>query len=1056
MNTEASPQEHGLIARLIALCADKPGLVLLLLAGLAALGWRALERTPLDAIPDLSDVQVIVHTTWDGRSPDLVEDQVTWPLSAALLSTAHVTVVRGLSDFGSSYVYVLFEDGTDLYEARSRVLETLQTVSDQLPEGARPSLGPDASGVGWVFQYALVDRTGKHDLQQLRAIQDWRLRYALASVPGVAEVASLGGAVKQLQVDVDPNRMRALNLSLMDLSAAVKAASQDAGGEVLEIAGHEHMVRSRGYVQDLAALAAAPVGLGPDGVPITVGDLGVVTEGPAPQRGIAELDGQGEVAGAVVLMRMGGNALDVIDAVKARLTELSASLPPGVEVVITYDRSALIRAAIDTLRRTLLEEMIVVSAVIFLFLLHARSALVPVITLPLAVLLSFIPMAAQHLTANLMSLGGIAVAIGAMVDASVILIENIHKHLEHWEERGRPGERRAVVIAAMQEVGPSVFFSLLVLTVAFVPVFSLTGAEGRLFRPLAFSKTWSMAWASVLAVTATPALAVLLIRGKIRPESAHPLHQLLLRFYAPIVRFVVRHRVAVPLLAAAVTLASLPLLFTLDREFMPPLQEGTILYMPTAPPGMSVTEASRVLQHMDRVIKEVPEVAHVFGKMGRAETATDPAPLGMAEVTVTLKPTAQWRPGLDWDGLLAELDAALQIPGMPNLFWMPIQTRTEMLSTGVRSPLGVQIFGADLAEIEAAAVKIEAAVAALPGVRSATAERSAGGFYLDVDVKREAAARLGLSVADVQEVVRLAIGGMPVAETIQGRERYDIRIRYQRELRDDPEALGRVRVDLPAGGSVPLSQVAELRFSMGPPMIRSEGGELVGYVFVDPGDRALGSLVTDTEAAVRALGLPPGVRTALTGQFKHYERAWQTLKLMLPITLFAVFILIYLNTGSAVETAMIVLAVPFSAVGAAWLLWALDYRLSVAVWVGVIALIGLDAETGVVMLLYLKISWRRWREAGRIHRFEDLTEAIVEGAAGRVRPKLMTVLTTFIGLVPILWSTGTGAELMRRVAAPMVGGLGTSFLLELTVYPALFALWKGAELRREAAGRASG
>ena len=1042
----AESRRPGAIGWIIAGSARNPLITILLVGGLAVWGWFSLRRAPLDAIPDLSDAQVIIFTEWMGRSPDLVEDQITYPISSALVSAPGVKYVRGQSMFGMSFVYVIFDDGTDIYWARSRVLEYLNQTQAHLPAGVTPRLGPDATGVGWVFEYALVDRTGKHDLQQLRALQDWNLRFALSSVKGVAEVASIGGAVKQYQISLDPAKLLALKVPLHDVAMAVQRSNEDVGGSVIEVAGHEHVIRGRGYVHKTADLESVPLKTTPGGVPVRVRDVGEVSIGQDIRRGVAELDGEGEVVGGIVIMRYGENALDVIDGVKARLAEIEKTLPEGVHVEITYDRSELIRASIATLTGTLVEEVIVVALIIFIFLLHVRSALIPILTLPLGVLLAFIPMGLQGLTANIMSLGGIAVAIGAMVDASIIIIENIHKKLEDWERDGRTTPRVDAIIAAMQEVGPSIFFSLLVITVSFIPIFTLEGTEGRLFKPLAFTKTYSMGFAAVLAVTLTPALAAIFIRGRLFGEHRHPINRLLTRAYAPVVRWVVRYRGTVIVSALLVVAFTVPAWFRLGREFMPPLNEGVILYMPTAPPGMSVAEASRVLLEMDRELKAFPEVASVFGKNGRAETPTDPAPLGMVETTVVLKPREQWRAGMTWDRLLAEIDAKLQFPGMPNIFWMPIQTRTEMLSTGVRSPLGVEVYGDNIDDIERSAIAIEKAVAQVPGTRSAFADRSTGGFYFDLVVKREEAARLGLTVADVNEVIQTAIGGMNVSETVEGRERYSINVRYAREYRDDPSVLDKVLVPTPSGAQVPLSEVADVKTVTGPPMIRSEDGKLVGFVFLDT-TRAIVDYVNDARAVIaRDVQLPKGVRIAWVGQFQYNERADAKLVVILPLTLLIVFVLLFLNTRSLVETGIVLLAVPFSLVGAIWLLYLLDYNVSQAVKVGMIALAGLDAETGVVMLLYLTLAHRRWVAEGRLHTRDDLREAIVEGAAHRIRPKLMTVLTMMIGLVPVLWSTGAGADVMKRIAAPMVGGLVTSFILELLVYPAIFAVWKGRHL----------
>jgi len=1051
-----STENESFIARVIAASARRPYFTILTVLALAVWGWWSLGRGPLDAIPDLSDVQVIVFTEWMGQSPDLVEDQITYPITTALLAAPKVRYVRGQSMFGMSFVYVIFDDGTDIYWARSRVLEYLNEAQDALPDGTRPTLGPDATGVGWVFQYALVDESGKQDLAQLRSLQDWNLRYALESVEGVAEVASVGGFIKQYQVQLEPNKLLAYNVPFNEVVDAIRASNEDVGGRVLEVSGHEYVVRGRGYVRDIQDLETIPLRASPGGTPVFLRDVAQITLGPDQRRGFAELDGHGEAVGGIVIMRYGENALEVIDAAKARLAEIQKTLPEGVKVVITYDRSQLIQESVATLRKALIEEMLVVSLVIFLFLLHVRSALVPVITLPIAALLAFIPMYYQGLTINIMSLGGIIVAVGAMVDASMILIENIHKRLEDWEAEGRPrapGERRDVIVSAMQEVGPSLFYSLLVITVAFLPVFTLEGTEGRLFKPLAFTKSYSMAFAALLAVTLTPALAVLLIRGRILPEEKNPLNRWLIRGYTPVVRFVVDHRWAVIAVAVIAMVFTIPAYMRLGNEFMPPLNEGVILYMPTAPPGMSVPEASRVLQSMDRQLKEVPEVERVFGKMGRAETATDPAPIGMAETVVLLKPKDQWRKGMTWELLIREMDEKLRYPGMPNIWWMPIQTRTEMLATGIRSPLGIKVFGDDLETIEKSAVDIERAVATVRGTRSAFADRATGGLYLDVIIDREAAARYGLRVKDVNEVVASAIGGMNVSRTIEGRERYPISVRYARELRDDPQdLLGRILVPTPSGAQIPLAQVAHVDFTTGPPMIRSEDGRLVGFVFVDVGDRPIADYVAEARQVVDSkVSLPAGVRVEWSGQFTYYERAKERLKVVVPVTLLLIIFLLYLNTRSLAETGIVLLAVPFSLIGAVWLLYLLGYNLSVAVWVGLIALAGIDAETGVVMLLYLTISHKGWKKTGRLRTFGDLKESIVEGAAQRIRPKLMTVLTDMIGLLPVLVSVGTGADLMKRIAAPLVGGITTSFLLELTVYPAIFAIWKGRGLARERA-----
>ena len=1043
-----SPAEpRGAVAGLIAACARNRGLTLLLVAAAALYGVWSLRQTPLDALPDLSDVQVIVFTEWPGRAPDLVEAQVTYPISSTLLAAPGVRSVRGQSFFGLSFVYAIFSADTDLYWARSRVRDYLGAIENELPDGVAPVLGPDATGVGWVYQYALVDRSGGLDLAELRSLQDWNLRYALESVPGVAEVASVGGFVRQYQVLVDPNRLQTLGVSLADVARAVRESNEDSGGQSLELAGHEYVIRGRGYVESLDDLRRVPLRSLPNGAALRLDQVAELRIGPDMRRGVAELDGEGETVGGVVVMRSGQNARAVIEAVKRRIDELRPGLPPGVEIVPVYDRSELIDGAIDTLRSTLLEEMAIVSLVIFAFLLHARSALIPILTIPVGVLLAFVPMLQQGITANIMSLGGIAVAIGAMVDASIIVVENVHKRLESWERDGRPGSRDAVVLAAMQEVGPSLFFALLVITVSFLPIFALEASEGRLFKPLAFTKTYAMGFAAVLSVTLTPALAALAIRGRIRGEHEHPVNRVLTRLYSPVVRFVVRRRGWVVAAALLLLAATAPVYLALGREFMPPLDEGTLLNMPTAPPGMSMTQAGDLLQRMNRELMEFPEVARVFGKVGRAETPTDPAGLEMVETVVTLKPHDEWRPGMTWDRLVQEMDDKLRYAGMPNLFWMPIQTRTEMLATGFRSQLGVKVFGDDPASIAAAAVAIEQALAAVAGTRSAVAERLSDGFYLDLRVDRDAAARLGLRVRDVSEVVEAAIGGVTVSETVEGRARYPIQVRYARDFREDVDALGHVLVATPSGGAVPLGQVAEIDFVMGPSFVRSEAGRLVGYVAVNVAGRPIVDYVEEAKRAVaERVSLPPGTRVEWAGQYQSWERATARLWLVVPATLLLVALLLYWNTGSAVETGMVLLAVPFSLIGAAWLLWALDYNVSIAVWVGVIALAGLDAQTGVVMLLYLTLAHRQHAAEGRLRTPADLEDAIVEGAARRIRPKLMTVVAMSAGLLPLLWSDGPGADVMKRVAAPMVGGLASSFALELLVYPALFAIWKRREI----------
>jgi len=1038
----------GPIARVIAVCAARPWPTLVGVLVAVGFGIASLRATPLDALPDLSDVQVIVSSEWPGQSPERVEDQVTYPITTRMLATPGVRTVRGLSLFGLSLVYVIFEDGTESEWARARVLERLNGLGRRLPDGVEATLGPDATGVGWVFEYAVVDRSGALDLAGLRSLQDYTLRPALESVPGVAEVASVGGFVRQLQVEVDPHALLAYGATLDDVVRAVRGANAEAGGGTLELGDHEYTVRARGTVAGPEDLREAALRASAAGTPVRLADVATVVYGPAMRRGLAELDGEGEVVGGIVVMRPGENALRVIDAAKARLEALAPALPAGVEIVPAYDRSGLIRSAIDTLRRTLLEELAVVAGVIFLFLLHARSALVPIVTIPIGVVLAFVPMVAQGLTANILSLGGIAIAIGAMVDASIVLVENVHERLERWERAGRPGPRAAVVVHAMQEVGPSVFFALLVITVSFLPIFALEAAEGRLFKPLAYTKTWAMGFAALLSVTLTPALAGLLIRGRIRSEADHPLQRVLVRGYAPVVRRVVRHAGFVVASAVLAFAATIPLAARLGSEFMPPLDEGTLLYMPAAPEGISMTRAGAVLQQMDRVLAAVPEVARVFGKIGRAETATDPAPLSMIETVVELVPRERWRPGLTPEALVRELDAKLDHPGFPNLFWMPIQTRTEMLATGFRSRLGVEVYGPDAAAIEAAATEVERILSALPATRSAVAERLAGGFFLDVRPDRAAIARHGASVGAVNDALETAIGGRSVSERVRGRERLAITVRLARAFREDPEAIARLPIATPSGAAVPLGQLARLEFATGRPFVRSEAGQLVGYVTVDPGDAPIVDYVRAANRALdAALVRPAGVRLEWAGQFEHYARARDRLALLVPLTLLLVALLLYANTRSVVETGIVLAAVPFSLIGAVVLLFVLGHHLSVGVAVGLIALAGLDAQTGVVMLLYLKLAHAERQSSGRLASEADLEEAIVEGAARRIRPKLMTVAAMTAGLLPLLWSTGTGADLMQRIAAPMVGGLASSFALELLVYPALFALWKRRTLR---------
>ncbi len=1036
-----------MLARIIELSAKNKFLVLLLIGFLSAWGVWAMRKVPLDALPDLSDIQVIIYTEWPGRSPDLVEDQVTYPIVSSMISAPKVKTVRGQSMLGYSYVYVIFEDGTDLYWARSRVLEYMQGVGDKLPDGITPRLGPDATGVGWVYQYALVDASGRQDLAALRSFQDWTLRYALQAVPGVAEVASIGGHVKQYQVNVDPNKLAAYGLSLSHVTQQIRMSNNDVGGRVIEQAGREFMVRGRGYIQSLDDLRQVVLRSETEGTPVRVGDIAEVAFGPDIRRGVVELDGQGEVVGGIVVMRYGEDALKVIEGVKAKITEMLPSLPEGMKIVPTYDRSELIHASIDTLKEELLKLALVVSVVSLVFLFHLPSALVVMINLPVAILISFILMHYLKITSNIMSLGGIAIAIGAMVDSSIVMVENAHKKLEKWEASGRQGSRSDAIIAAAQEVGPALFFALLIISVAFLPIFVLQGQEGRLFQPLAYTKTLAMFFSAFLAITLTPALMVIFIRGKIRPEARHPVSRFLIALYDPILRAVLRWPKTLLFVALILLFSTVPVFLKLGSEFMPPLNEGAILYMPTTLPGISITEATRLLQRQDELLMEIPEVARVFGKIGQADTPTDPAPISMTETTITLKPKAEWRPGLTWDGLIAEMDKKVRFPGMPNIWWMPIQTRTEMLATGVRSSVGIKVLGPNLKGIEKIGLQIEGLISGMDGVRSAFFERVTGGYYLDIDIKREEASRYGLTVGEIEEVIESAIGGKNISQVIQGRERYPINVRYAREYRDDIEKIKRVLIATPRGAQIPLSALAEIAYTEGPPMIKNENGRLTGTVFVDVAGRDLGGFVQEAKAKVTAsVSLPPGYALNWAGQYAYLERAKAQLKIVVPLTLLIVFLLLYFHFKSVPETLIIFLTIPFSLIGATWIITLLDYNMSIAVWVGIIALAGVDAETGVVMILYLDEAYDRRRSEGRLASLPDLYAAVMEGAVLRVRPKLMTVTTTIAGLVPILWSTGTGADVMKRIAAPMVGGMATATLMELLLLPSIYLLWRKGQL----------
>jgi Cu(I)/Ag(I) efflux system membrane protein CusA/SilA len=1044
-----------------------------------------MKHVPLDAIPDLSDTQVIIYSRWD-RSPDIIEDQVTYPIVSALLGAPKIKAVRGFSDFGFSYVYLIFQDGTDLYWARSRTLEYLSKIQSKLPEGVRTELGPDATGVGWVYQYALVDKTGQHNLAELRSFQDWYLRYWLQSVPGVAEVASIGGFQKQYQVNVDPNALVSYNIPLMKVVDAIRDGNNDVGGRLVELSGAEYMIRGRGYAKSVDDIENIVVGKSmKGGTPILVKNIARVVLGPDIRRGVSDLDGQGDTVGGIVVMRQGENALNVIDRVKEKIKEVTPSLPKGMEIVPVYDRSELIKDSIHTLKHELIVEMIIVSLVILIFLWHFPSAVIPIVTIPISVVLAFIPMYFLGVTSNIMSLAGIAISIGVLVDGAIVEVENAYKRLEEWNEAGRPGDFHVVRLQALKEVGPSVFFSLLVIAVAFMPVFTLVDQEGRLFKPLAYTKNLTMAIAALLAITLDPAIRMMFTRmdyvhfkpkwlsnlfnqitvGRYYPEEKHPISQRLFKVYEPACRFVLRHQKSTIIVAFLLVLSTIPVYLKLGSEFMPPLYEGSLLFMPTTLPGISVTEAQKLMQMQDKILKGFPEVDRVFGKAGRAETATDPAPLSMMETTVLLKPVSEWRPMKRWysflpsfvqapfkhiwpnhiskDDLVDEMNNALRFPGVTNAWTMPIKNRIDMLSTGIRTPVGIKVMGPDLKVIEQVGLQLEELIKDIKGTRSVFAERVAGGYFLDFTLRREQLARYGLSIKDVNMILMSAIGGEPVTTTIEGRERYTVNVRYARELRDNLPKLRRVLVPTMSGANVPLMELADIELKVGPSMIRDENGMLAGYVYVDMAGRDVGGYVEEAKKLVsEKFQLPEGYSLVWSGQYENMLRVRERLKIVLPITLFLIFLLLYMNTKSAVKASIVMLAVPFSLIGAVWYLYLLGYNVSIAVWVGMIALMGLDAETGVFMLLFLDLSYEDAVRKGKMKTYGDLTEAIIHGAVKRVRPKMMTVAAAFMGLLPIMWSTGTGADMMKRVAAPMVGGLLTSFVLELLVYPVIYSIWR--------------
>jgi Cu(I)/Ag(I) efflux system membrane protein CusA/SilA len=1038
-----------MIARLIAWSARNLLLVLFGTGFAAAAGIYALVHLPLDAIPDLSDTQVIIYTEFPGQAPQVIEDQVTYPLTTAMLTVPKSKVVRGFSFFGVSFVYVIFEDGTDIYWARSRVLEFLNGATSRLPASVTPTIGPDATGVGWVYQYAVMSK--ELNLAETRTVQDWNLKFALAKAEGVAEVASVGGFVKQYNVVLDPQRMRDLGITMQKMREAIRASNADVGGRTVELSEFEYVIRGKGYIKSIDDLGNIVLKTN-NGSPVLLRDVARVELGPDERRGITELNGEGEVASGIVLQRFGLNALEVIQNVKKRFQEIAASLPSSVEIVPVYDRSNLIYAAIDTLKHTLLEESAVVALVCIAFLLHFRSALVAILMLPVGVLMAFAAMRTMGLASNIMSLGGIAIAIGAMVDAAIVMIENAHKHLE----RAEPGKSRVeILIAAAAEVGPALFFSLLIITVSFMPIFTLESQEGRLFSPLAFTKTFSMAAAALLSVTLVPALMVIFVRGRIVPEHKNPINRLLIWIYRPVIKGVMRAKALVILVALAVLAVSVWPARQLGTEFMPNLNEGTLLYMPTTLPGISLTKAGELMQTQDRIIRSFPEVASVYGKAGRAATATDPAPPEMFETVINLKPKNEWRSGVTIDKLIAEMDKALQFPGVSNAWTMPIKARIDMLSTGIRTPIGVKVIGTDLAEMDRLAKQIEHVLKDVPGTSSAYAERGIGGYYLEVTPDRAALSRYGILVQDVQDTIATALGGQTVTTTVEGRQRFTVNMRYPRDLRDNPRAIANdVLVPMPAGGSVPLGEVAKIAPARGPTSIRTENGQLATYIYVDTRDRDLGGYVADAQRAVQArIQFPSGYYIIWSGQYEYLERATARLKIVIPVTMTIIFLLLYLNFRSITDTMIVMLSLPFALVGGLWLMWWLGFNLSVAVAVGFIALAGVAAETGVVMLIYLnqalaEIKLKR-EIVGRPVTRRDLYDAIMEGAVERVRPKMMTVVAIMAGLLPIMWSTGTGSEIMQRIAVPMIGGMISSTALTLIVIPAIFGLVKGFRLSDE-------
>ncbi|KTD21229.1 chemiosmotic efflux system B protein A [Legionella londiniensis] len=1042
-----------MVERIIEFCARNRFIVLLFVLGFSFMGYIALKNTRMDALPDISDTQVIVYTTWMGRSPDLMEDQVTYPIVTALLSAPKVVAVRGFSDFGFSYVYIIFEDGTDIYWARSRVLEYMSQLAGKLPEGVTPQLGPDATPVGWIYQYALVDENGKHNLAELRTFQDWYLRYWLRAVPGVSEVASVGGFVKQYQVNLDPVKVLAYNLSVPEIVEKIRMSNNDTGGRVIEFSGVEYMIRGRGYIKSTDDIEKIAVGTNANGTPILLRDVATVQLGSDMRRGVVDLNGEGEAVGGIVIMRFGEDVLQVIGRIKEKLKELASAIPEGIKIVNVYDRSNLIREAISTANWNLIEELAVVGLLIIVFLGHFRSALIPIITLPLAILISFIPIYFLHVGLNIMSIGGIIVAVGDMVDAAIIMVDNAHKRLADWEAKGSLGDRTQVLIDSAKEVGPAIFSSLLVIAISFMPVFTLEAQEGRLFSPLAYTKNLAIFMSALLAITLIPVLLPLLVRGRIIPEQKHPITRFLQKIYAPILRLSLKYRTFVVVIAVLAALATVPLYKLIGSEFMPPLYEGTILYMPVTLPGISVTQATELLQKMDKRLKAFPEVAHVFGKTGRADTSTDPSPFSMMEVIVELKPKKFWRKGVTYESLVAEMDKALQFPGVSNAWTMPIKARNDMLTTGIRTAVGIKIFGPDIKKIEAIGKEIEMVAKEVKGTSTVYAERVAGGYFLDFEIHRDELARYGLTIMDVNRIIESAVGGENIATTIEGRERYPVNVRYLRELRDEPDKLNRILVKTPSGAEVPVAQLVTLTFRSGPAMVRDENGMLAGYVFIDISGRDIGGYVEELKQAVNAkVKLPPGYTLAWSGQYEFMQRVYERLKIFVPLTLVIIFVLFYFTFRTITETLMVMLGVPFALFGGFLLLYLLGYNMSIAVWVGMIALAGVAAETSAVMLAYLDSDYSEQKEKGLLKTLPDLIQMVQQCAVSRIRPMVMAGLANILGLLPVMWATGIGADVMKRLAAPMVGGVFSALLLTLIVIPVVYVMWRNqVDLKKQQA-----